>query len=180
MDHKQFEQWIFDMKSLSITEKQVLDEHIIACPRCQRLLNRWEAVEVQLIHAREVTPVAGFVERHKQYQLEKLAQAHKKQAMQSLAYMGIAILTIFIALSLWFFTKVSPGELIVNLVSLFSEVVRSMSTFRNDAFMLLQSTSPTIPYLVIVNLMGWASIASIIWALTVWRFARQGVSHHEK
>lgn len=180
MDHQQYEEWVFDNKLLSLSEKLILNEHIAGCKRCQRLNRQWQEVETQLINVREVKPLPGFGDRFNQYQQKQLDLKYKKQALQSLIYLGLAILVIFTALSLWFFANISFGELIVSLVSIFSGALRTTSSIRNSTLLLLRNISPTVPFLVIVNIIGWAIIASIMWVLTLWKFARQGVTQHEK
>ncbi len=180
MNHQPYEELILTALQLNKAEKQQLSAHLASCKRCQHLVTSWSAVESALHSAKSVAPATGFVSRFQIYQQTQTAIAHRKQSIQSLIYIGIAMIAVFVASIIWFFLSYSPGEIIVSTITFFSGLMRSFTDFGADALMLFNSASPSVPFLLVINIIGWAAIIFILWTLTIWRFAHQGVTQNEQ
>ncbi len=161
-------------------EQEQLSAHLASCKPCQHLVIGWGAIKSALISAKNITPAPGFASKFQIYQQKQTALAHRKQSVQSLVYIGIAMISVFVAFIVWFFLSYSPAEMIVSTITLFSGMIRSFTDLGADALMFVNSASPSIPFLLVINILGWAAIIFIIWTLTIWRFAHQGVKQNDQ
>ena len=84
MDHRPFENWLLENKSLSADEKRQLNSHLQACPSCTALAE----VDLALKATRMSAPAAGFAGR-----FEVRLEARKRALRRRNAW-GFFILTV--------------------------------------------------------------------------------------
>lgn len=177
MGHQLFEKYIFNNKTLSSEENQLLQEHISECDQCAKLYFAWQQVENELQIKEMVSPAAGFVSRWHDYVVTRRAIQHRSQAIKTFLIVSSVILMLTGLLAIWLLLNYSLSELIVQGVSLFSNLVQVFFNFRAMTVSFLRSAPPFITPLIWIFIAGWSALLASFWGLTVWRITRQGVSN---
>jgi hypothetical protein len=175
MDHQPFEQWIFDDNLHSGQQDKLLLEHLEQCNDCVKLDRAWAEIEKELQKPVMLAPSPGFSNRFQSRLAERLAEEHHKQAIKSLVVIGTGILITMAAFVTWLIFSHSIGDVIVQSVSLFSNIVQTFFNFRSMMVQFLRHTPAFTPYLIWIMIAGWGAILASLWGMTVWKLSRQGM-----
>ena len=175
MNHQPFEEWLFNDKNLTPTEKRELDLHLRTCTHCTAL----SETGLVLRSANVIAPAPGFVMRFQQRLVaQKIAERRRKLwGMMVLILGGVGLIGWFTAPYLYAFIS-SPVEWITATVGYFLFFVSSLQALREVMTVLLGILPDFIsPYMWMVLASALAGFG-LLWTISIWQFSRtpQGVS----
>jgi fumarate reductase subunit C len=180
MSHQPFETWILELETLPMTERRSLQSHLDTCPQCQRTLRKWQGAQRELRARKQITPAPGFTARWQAGLAERRLREQRRQAWR--VFTGFVVAAIFFLLILVGYVMVSstPSDWL-------AAFIRSASTslnFFNLVTYLARTWFSNTP--LVVNIALWVSLSialcllSLIWAFTLWRTSKIGVSTNEQ
>jgi hypothetical protein len=169
MNHRPFEDWLLDERSLTHAEKGALEAHLRTCKQCSALAE----TGLELSSSRMVPPKPGFTARFSQRLI-----AHK-MAERRRRLWGLIILVIGgLALSGWLTAPflltliTSPAEWITIGIGYLLFFVTSFQTLAEAAQVMLRVTADFVPpYVWMVTVSTLAGLA-LLWTVSIWRFTR--------
>ncbi|MBL8092075.1 MAG: hypothetical protein JNJ43_17190 [Anaerolineales bacterium] len=175
MNHQPFETWLLDDKHLTTAEKGELNAHLRSCKTCTALAETGLALR----SAKMVEPTNGFTLRFQ----EKLAI--QKVAERRRRLWGLIVLLISgIGLLTWFATPyiatflAAPVEWLTAIVGYLIFIFTSLQAL-TDVFQVFTRMLPNFipPYAWMILFSAIAGF-SLLWTVSIWRFARrpQGVN----
>jgi len=99
MNHKPAIDWLFeDQDQLSQTQSNLLQNHLAECDSCRELAESYRQVAIALKKSEQVGPEAGFASRWQVRLQASRQQAHRRQIMATLAFVGLGILVLVVPL----------------------------------------------------------------------------------
>jgi hypothetical protein len=174
MDHRPFENWLLENKTINAEERRRLNSHLQSCPSCTALAE----VDLALTASRMSAPAAGFVSRF-QLRLEARKKALRRRNAWGFFLLGVSVLVLITWLS-WPVLSValhSPtnllGSWLASLVTLWAAL---QATFQAGSvfFKVIPNFIPAflLPVLLIVGA-GWG----LMWVLSLMKLTKfsQGV-----
>lgn len=170
MSHQPFETWLLDESgTLSQEERRALQAHLASCGQCQRLAQKWQAVQGELKMRRMVSPASGFAQRWQASLAERRARDQRRQAWKIFgALLGVALLTL-LALAGYLLATTTPAEWLESLVKIISS---TNVFFQYSIFVLLNWLSSTP---LVVNIVLWIYLTltlcflMLVWVTILWR-----------
>lgn len=175
MNHQPFETWLLDDKHLTTIEKSELNVHLRVCKTCSALAK----TGLVLRSAKVIEPTAGFTLRFQEkLALQKIAQRRKKiwgaiifvlSGLSLLTWFASPYITTFLAAPIeWVYAGISYLLYIFTSLSALTEVLQVFT------HVLPNFISPYVWMILLSAIAGF----SLLWTVSIWRFARkpQGVT----
>lgn len=175
MNHQPFETWLLDEAHLTNPQKQELNAHLRVCKNCSAL------AETSLIlrSAKAIEPTAGFTLRFQEkLATQKLAERRRKLwGLFVLVISGLSLLTWFAFPYITTFLA-APVEWVTAGISYLLYIFTSLLTF-TEVFQVFTRVLPNFipPYAWMILISAIAGF-SLLWTVSIWRFAKkpQGVA----
>lgn len=172
MNHQPFETWLMDDKSISPEQKRELDLHIRTCVYCTALVETGKA----LGSARMVSPAAGFTSRF-EVRLAARKLADRRRRFWGAVLFTLGGLSLFVWLAGPFLASFysSPAAWISALVEwgiFFIITVQALSEAGSVLVRVLPGFLSPFAWMVLFSA---AAGMSLLWSVSIWRFARRGV-----
>ena len=169
MNHRPFEDWMLEDQTMTAEQKRELQAHLRMCTRCTALAE----VNLALGSAKVVAPAAGFADRF-QVRLEAQRQAQRKRNFWGFLILVISVMTVLLWLA-WPILKVlldSPVAFLSTWLSYLLSLWFWLQALGQAGSVLLRVIPTFVPpyvwALVAFALAGW----SLLWAFSIWKFAR--------
>lgn len=175
MNHQPFETWLLDDKHLTNTEKGELNAHLRICKACTAL------AETGLIlrSAKTVSPAAGFALRFQErLTLQKIAERRRRLwGLIVLLISGIGLLAWFTAPYITTFLS-APIEWLTAVLGYLIFIFTSLQALTEVLQVFTRVIPNFIPPYVWMILFSAIAGFSLLWTVSIWRFARrpQGVN----
>lgn len=175
MNHQPFETWLLDEAHLTTAEKQELNAHLRTCKTCAALAE----TGLVLRSAKVIAPTVGFTARFQEkLALQKIAERRQRLwGLIVLLISGIGVLTWFATPYITAFFG-APIEWLTAIVGYFIFIITSLQAFI-EALQVLTRVIPNFipPYVWMILFSAFAGF-SLLWTVSIWRFARkpQGVN----
>ncbi len=174
MNHRPFEDWLLDDRSLDPQEQRDLQSHLRDCLSCSAIAESNMALHA----ARSVSPEAGFGDRFVRRLARRREELRRRQIMGTavLVLAGLALILVMAGPSIQQAFS-SPASWITAVVGYFLFIVMSLRVL-SEAGVILLRVLPSF-----ISPSGWFATAlalaglSFLWGLSIRRFGRapQGV-----
>ena len=169
MDHRPFEDWLLNNKSLSVDEERQLNTHLQSCSSCCALAE----VNLALKTVKMAAPAAGFADR---FQIRLTAQ---KKALRRRNFWGFTLLALSVLVGLswvsWpLLTSLlhSPLNLLVSWLSTLLSLWAALQAMTHAGLVLVKVVPDFIPaYIWTVALFaacGWI----LLWVFSLIKFTK--------
>jgi len=174
MDHRPFEDWLLDARTLSIDEKRQLNTHLQECSSCNALAE----VNLELKSVKMAAPAAGFTER---FQLRLEA---RKKAVQRRNFWGFLLLTFSVLSGLvWMAAPIfksiihSPGDMLASWLSTVVSIWASSEALFQGGRVILKVIPGFIPIYIWIVVLLLEGGTSLLWVFSLKKFIKipQGV-----
>jgi hypothetical protein len=169
MDHRPFENWLLENKSLTASEKQQLQSHLRECPSCVALAE----VDLALNSARMAAPVAGFTDRF------QARLAARKLALRRRNAWGFVILTLSVlTLLAWIFWPAlaafaqAPSTLLALGFSSLTSAWTVLQAIFHAGTVLLKVMPDFVPIYIFPALLFIAGCFGLLWVFSLVKFTR--------
>ena len=169
MDHRPFENWLLDNKSLTANEQQQLNSHLRECPSCVALAE----VDLALKSVKIAAPAAGFTDRF------QARLAARKQALRRRNAWGFVILTLSVlSVLVWIFWPVlavaaqSPSNLLASCLALLSSFWTAMQAMFHAGLVFFKVIPAFVPIFVFPILLVIAGGWGLLWVFSLMKFAK--------
>lgn len=175
MNHQPFETWLLDEAHLTHAEKQELNAHLRTCKTCAAL------AETGLIlrSAKVIAPSAGFTARFQEkLALQKIAE--RRQRLWGLIVLLIGGVSLFTWFTMPYMATflAAPIEWLTAVVGYLLFIFTSLQALA-EVFQVFTRILPNFipPYAWMIIFSAMAGF-SLLWTVSIWRFARrpQGVN----
>lgn len=175
MNHQPFEIWLLDDKHLTTAEKGELNTHLRVCKTCSALAETGLALR----SAKVAEPIAGFTLRFQEkLALQKVVERRQRLwGLIVLVVSGLGLLTWFASPYITTFLA-APIEWVTAGVGYLLYIFTSLSAL-TEVFQVFTRVLPNfIPPYVWMILFSAIAGFSLLWTVSIWRFARkpQGVA----
>lgn len=175
MNHRPFEEWLVDDKTLNPIERRELDLHLRTCARCTSLAE----VGLALRSAPVVSPAAGFTLRFQErFAAQKIAERRRRWwGMIVLLTGGGGLLAWLLVPYILVFAS-APIEWMTAWVGYFLFILTSLQALTEAVSVLLRMAANFIPPYVWMALASALAGLGLLWTISIWQFSRipQGVS----
>ena len=172
MNHQPFEEWLLNNVTISNEQKRELEAHARTCAYCAALMK----TEKVLRDARMVSPASGFVSRF-EARLAAQKAADRKRRLIGLILFGVvgSVLLLWLASPYLSEFVSSPAGWVISLVEWGVFLITTLVASLQAGSVILNVLSGFLsPFAWMVMLSGAAGI-SLLWSISIWRFARRGV-----
>ena len=169
MDHRPFENWLLDNKSLTANEQQQLNSHLRECPSCVALAE----VDLALKSVKMAAPAAGFTDRF------QARLAARKQALRRRNAWGFVLLTLCVlSFLVWIFWPVlaagvhSPSNLLASCLALLSLLWTALQAMFHAGLVFFKVIPDFVPIFVFPVLLVIAGGWGLLWVFSLMKFAK--------
>src|SRR5688572_16282036 len=175
MNHQPFEIWLLDDKHLTTIEKQELNTHLRTCKTCSALAE----TGLVLRSGKVVEPTAGFTLRFQEKLIiQKIAERRRRLwGLIVLLVSGLGLLTWFASPYIMTFLA-APIEWVTAGVGYLLYIFTSLLAFTEVVQVFTRVLPNFIPPYAWMILFSAIAGFSLLWTVSIWRFARkpQGVN----
>jgi hypothetical protein len=175
MNHQPFETWLLDDKHLTTAEKGELNAHLQTCKTCTALAE----TGLVLRSAKVIAPRVGFTARFQEkLALQKIAERRQRLwGLIILLISGIGLLTWFAIPYITTFMS-APIEWLTAMVGYLIFLFTSVQAFAEVLQVFTRVIPSFIPPYAWMILFSAIAGFSLLWTVSIWRFARkpQGVN----
>lgn len=175
MNHQPFETWLLDDKHLTTTEKGELNTHLRVCKTCSAIAE----TSLVLRSAKVIEPSVGFTLRFQEkLTIQKIAERRRRLwGLIILVVSGLGLLTWFTSPYIMTFLA-APIEWVYAGVSYLFYIFTSLSALTEVVQVFTRVLPSFIPPYVWMILFSAIAGFSLLWTVSIWRFARkpQGVT----
>jgi hypothetical protein len=172
MNHQPFEGWLLDNTSLTLEQKNELDAHTRICAYCAALVK----TEKLLSAPRMISPADGFVDRFQVRFVVRKAENRKRRIIGSLLFaLGGLALMLWIASPYLLTFMASPASWITTFVEWGVFLLTTFDAAAQAGSVILDVLSGLLPPFAWMVLASFFAGVSLLWSVSIWRFARWGV-----
>jgi len=179
MNHQPYENLLLDDAPLTPSEKEMLSQHLAACPQCARLEQSLRALDHEFKVATAISPAIGFTSRW-QASLPARRKIHEREQTRIiLISMVTTVVATCITLAAFLLPNISPIAAFVNLFTDMVKLVYSVAQFWSfiGSFFSALPTGLTIGILSIISVC--LSLTLLAWGITVYRITLKGLRSTE-
>ena len=172
MNHQPFEEWLLNNTTINAEQKRELESHARTCAYCAALMK----TDKVLRDARMASPASGFVARF-ETRLAAQKAADRKRRLIGFILFGVvgSALLLWLASPLFAGFVTSPAGWVISLVEWGVFVITTLLASLQAGAVILDVLSGFLsPFAWMVMFSGAAGI-SLLWSISIWRFARRGV-----
>lgn len=169
MDHRPFEDWLLENKSLTGNEKRQLNAHLQTCHSCTALAE----VDLALKSVKTAAPTAGFTDR---FQVRLFA---RKKAIYQRNFWGFFILTLSVlSLLVWIAWPVlkgfiqSPVNLLASWLSSLMSFWVAIQAMVNAGVVLFKVVPSFVPAYIWTIILFAAGGWSLLWVFSLMKFTK--------
>lgn len=175
MNHQPFETWLLDEKHLTTAEKNELNAHLRICKTCSALAE----TGLVLRSAKVLEPITGFTSRFQErLVIQKIAERRRRLwGLIVLVISGLSLLTWFASPYIMTFLS-APIEWVTAGVGYLLYIFTSLLAFTEVVQVFTRVLPNFIPPYAWMILFSAIAGFSLLWTVSIWRFARkpQGVN----
>jgi hypothetical protein len=166
MNHQPFKDWLLSEEKLTSGQTQELEDHLLSCESCSRIVAAWTEVEMEFKKIPQVEPPPGFSTRWQAYLTAYQLRNQKQRGWLTIGFTGliITILLVLITTQLWSFFQ-APGPF---LTTWFLHLVNFVSIYFSIQE-IIQSIPGSLSIYTFIGaffLIGMASFMSVLWLAT--------------
>jgi anti-sigma factor RsiW len=174
--HKPFEMWILQDRSLNADEEQELELHLATCETCRQLKLGWQTSRQELTAAVALSPAPGFSQRWKASLADRRARQQQKQVRRFLKYLiGINLLSLA-GLVTAIILGTSPLDLFSGLLHSSVSVFLYAKQVESLALAIYHSVPLYVPVVFWILLSTGFCLTALAWGASMWRYLIKGVS----
>ena len=172
MNHQPFEEWLLEQTPISPEQKRELEAHVRTCAYCAALVK----TDKVLRDLRMVSPSSGFVSR-----FESRLAAYKATERKRKLIGFVLLLLVGSGLLVWAASPFlagflsSPAGWISALVEWGVFIFTTVSASLEAGVVILNVLSGLLPPFAWMVLISGAAGVSLLWSISIWRFAQAGV-----
>lgn len=176
MAHQPFETWIFAEEATTNEQARALEEHLESCAHCKALANAWADVRGSLHAPAMAMPAPGFSARWQARLAQSRERDRRRQAEWVLAGTcgGAILLSLLLGLH-WIDLLRSPAGLLMDLATGLSSLVARLLVMQDLLTSLFRLLGPSALPLGGLGFVAAASAVAVLWVVSIYRFAIQGV-----
>lgn len=173
MNHRPYEDWLFNDDDLSPEEQRELALHLRHCDACKTLSNSWDEVEGLFSAAKLIEPMPGFDRRWKERLLLRKQANHHRQTSLILFFLSSAATILAVPLVLQLaLMALSPEDLLFDAIR---QAVHWLAWFEflwGFITGLLGSVARTVPVgWWLIGLLGICTLIGL-WLISIGRFVQ--------
>ncbi len=172
MNHQPFEEWLLNNTTINTEQKRELEAHTRACAYCAALMK----TEKTLHDMRMASPAKGFVSRF-EVRLAAQKAADRKRRLIGFVLFGVVGSALLLWLTSPYFAGFvsSPAGWLTTLVEWGVFFLTTLLASLQAGAVIFDVLSGFLsPFAWMVMISGAAGI-SLLWSISIWRFARRGV-----
>ncbi len=172
MNHQPFEDWLLEEKPINSKQKLELDAHLRICSSCAALAETGRALR----SVKRVSPAAGFTVRFQVRLAAQRAADHKRRLWGSILFIlgGLLMLAWIAAPYLGSFFA-SPATRITSLIGWGVFIFTTLQALLRAGSVMLEVIPDFLAPLVWMVVVSAFAGISLLWSVSIWRFARRGV-----
>jgi anti-sigma factor RsiW len=175
MEHQPFETWIIDEIELNIEQKAAMDSHLAACPKCRGLSQAWSHVRERIETAPVALPAPGFSQRFQSSLAERQLRKQQLQVRRLFLFLVLGAALSFFTWIAILLASASPVDLLVAGFQTITQLFVSYDILQHGIVSLFFSVPIVIPIALWILITSALAILALIWAVSLWRIAFQGV-----
>lgn len=169
MNHRPFEDWLFNEKPLTPAEKRDLAEHLRKCKYCSALAE----TGLELRSVRKVAPAPGFTTRFQQrLAAQNIADRRRRLWGLIVFLLGGAGVLLWLVSPFLLALFNSPGQWITVLIGYVLFIVTSLQAMADVALVFLRVVPGFIPAYVWMVILSALAGLGLLWTISIWRFSR--------
>ncbi|HWQ82952.1 MAG TPA: hypothetical protein VN363_00205 [Anaerolineales bacterium] len=168
MNHKPFEDWIFDPGSLADSNRADLHDHLEICEDCRLLSQAWEHVSIELHNSPLAEAAPGFAKRWQLRVEADTSRQHRRQSLLLLTFciLGAGGLLAVLALLTLPFTG-SPVTLLMTWISRVWVLISTAGVIQDMLATLLRTLTSIVSPLWMILVLGIGSLIAVLWAASL-------------
>lgn len=171
MNHQPFEGWLLNSTLLTYEQKTELDSHVRSCAYCTALVK----TEKILRTTRMASPASGFADRFQvRFAAQKAMNRQRRIIGSFLFTLGGLALMFWMASPYVLTFMASPASWITMFVEWGVFLVTTFTAAAQAGSVILDVLSGLLPPFAWMVLASFFAGVSLLWSVSIWRFARRG------
>lgn len=172
MNHQPFEEWLLNNEPMNPEQKRELESHLRTCVYCAGLLK----TDRVLRDLRMASPASGFVTRF-EARLATQKAADRKRRLLGFVLFALtgSVLLIWAASPYLAGILISPAGWITALVEWGVFLMTTLLASLQAGAVILDVLGGFLPPFAWMVMVSGAAGVSLLWSISIWRFARRGV-----
>lgn len=172
MNHQPFEAWLLEGESLTPEQKRELDSHVRTCTYCAALVE----TGIALKSVKMVSPAVGFTTRFQARLAARKVADRRRRFWGTILFVagGMAILLWVTGPYLASFLN-SPASWFSAFVEWGVFLITTLQAMTQAGSVLLQIVPGFLSPLAWMILFSALAGLSLLWSVSIWRFAQRGV-----